>query len=729
MDIIPNSGISSIMKDAEKAFTGNQDRTAVIYVGAAEKEQAVEAGKALIEDLDASGLFEDIDTGVSDFDLAALQSFVSENAMYMLDEETCSQIKEDPEAFAEDSLSRIFGAFTVSSLDNIDSDPFLLSENVWLNYISSVSSLTSFSPDGDFLTEEYDGKTWILLNCLFTEDAVSIANSGSISKFFSVCDAVQDRFSGCEIVYSGIALHSGESASNSQKEITLITVVSLVAMIVLFLLVCKNLKIVRLFITSLVLSFAGAVSVLLIFFKELHVMTLLFGTTLMGTCIDYSIHFYIRYAQRGLNENGIDVSRKLRKSLSISFGSTAICYLILIFSRYSLLRQIAVFSAAGLLGSFLTTIYLYPYTIKPGMVIAGSFISTPEKNHEMPNWVIYVFSAIATLILVISIPHINIKNNIAALYEPSERLMKCETRASEILGYSSTTYGIIAAETAGSVLDKESGITKELDQMIADGKLAGYVATTLFIPTISQQEQSLEAARMLLPYLDEQAAILGLEDNSIAAYREKLEDNEYIYTDSLPENIRSLISSVSLGKVDDSYCEVIIIRNATDNEAIRELFNIVDDAHYFQTATDISNQLDKLTNAIFKLLIIAFAVILISLIAIFGVKEGIRMSLSPYCIISLTVSASWIFGFAIDFFYVVGLVLSIGLGLDYMVFACEKGPCSTGKAVLLSFATTELSFGTLILSSFRPVHIFGFTVFTGILVAYVVALISRRTTR
>ncbi len=456
-------------------------------------------------------------------------------------------------------------------------------------------------------------------------------------------------------------------------------------------------------------------------------MTLLFGTTLMGTCIDYSIHFYIRYAQRRKNDNAVNVSKNLKKSLSISFGSTAICYLILIFSRYSLLRQIAVFSATGLFSSFLTTLYFYPYTIKPSMVKAGSFISIPEKNYSMPNWIIYIFSAIATLILIISIPHIKIKNNISALYEPSARLMACESRASEIIGYNSTTYGIVSAETSSSVLVKENDITKKLDQMIKEGKLAGYVATSLFIPTISQQEQSLEATELLLPYLDTQATILGLDDKSIAVYKEKLETKEYIYVDNLPENVKKLISNVSLGKVDDDFCEVIIIKNATDNTAIRELFNTVEGAHYFQTATDISKELDQLTNAIFKLLIIAFGVILISLMIIFGIKEGFRMALSPYCILSLTISASWIFGFAIDFFYVVGLVLSIGLGLDYMVFACEKGPCKTGKAVLLSFVTTELSFGTLILSSFRPIHIFGFTVFTGIFIAYIVAIISRRT--
>ena len=76
-------------------------------------------------------------------------------------------------------------------------------------------------------------------------------------------------------------------------------------------------------------------------------------------------------------------------------------------------------------------------------------------------------------------------------------------------------------------------------------------------------------------------------------------------------------------------------------------------------------------------------------------------------------------GLSLDFFVAVGLVLIVGLGLDYMVFASSGKGDSSKKAVLLSFLTTELSFGSLMFSSFRPVHIFGLTVFVGILIAYI----------
>ncbi len=726
MDIIPDNGISPIMGKAESAFTENQDRTVMFYVGSQTQEKASEATEALIAELDKSGLMESVSKGVSDYDVSAIQDFISENALYLLDDETIEKINEDPASFVNDSLSKIFGAFTVSSLKNLDKDPFLLSENVWGDYLNKIASLTSFSPKDGYLMEEYDGKIWISLNCLFKEESVSVAGSDNIYKFFSVCDKIQNEFSECEIVYSGIPLHSGESAAKSQKEIVLITGFSLVVMLFVFLLTCKNLKIIRLFLTSLFLSFCSAVSVLFILFKEFHVMTLLFGTTLMGTCIDYSIHYYVRYSKKAENETGSDVCRKLKKSLTVGFGSTVVCYMLLLFSGYPILRQIAVFSIAGLISSYLTTVCLYPNSVKPVMISKDSYIASEGRTFSVPSWVLYCIAVFATVFLLFSFPKLKIENNIMSLYEPSERLKKCEARASELMGYQSTTFGIIASESEISAAETEAEITGQLEDMVKNGTLDGYIATTQFIPPESQQKKSLEAARKLIPFLEEQGEILGISDDMMADCKTRLMTDRSITASDLPDEIKGLVVNVSLGQIDDRFCNVIILRNAKDNESVREIFGEHEDCHYFQTASDISCQLNELSRSILKLICIAFVLIVIALIIIFGIGKGFRMSLAPYCILTITISVSHLFGFRIDFFYVVGLILSIGLGLDYIVFASETGNDSSSKSVLLSFFTTELSFGTLIFSSFRPVHIFGFTVFSGIMVAYLIAMISRR---
>lgn len=726
MDIIPSFHVDETMVQAEGVFTANQDKSVTFYVGSGSFEQARATTDELIESLKSAGLFDEISLGSDSYDITSMQGFISENAHLLLSRETADRIISDPSAFVDESLATIFGAFTVSSLSALDQDPFLLSEPVMMDYIGKASSLTSFSPSNGYMVSENDDGVWIMFTGILCDKAASVANSKGIKTFFKVCDQVQEKHLESQIVYSGIALHSCESAANSQREITFITVFSIAAILVLFMILCRNLSILKLFLLSLVLSLTSAVAVLLIFFRSLHVMTLIFGTTLIGTCIDYSIHYYVRYANRAEGEDGYAVRSKLLKSLSIGFGSTILCYLLLLFSPYPILRQIAVFSAAGLLSSYLTTLFLYPAMIRPKMVNVKAYLAKPDHGFRMPNSLIYIIAAASTVLLAFSIPRLEIKNNIADLYTPSDRLLQCEIKASEVLGYESATYAIVAEPTAEQALETTSRLCSELDTMIEEGKLEGYVSSSLFVPSKAQQERSLEAARSLLPYLDEMCDILGIEEAAKEGYKAKLEEGRTISIDDLPQSIRQMIANVSIGEVNGSFCEVIILRNVSDNESIASLMGSCTNAHYFQTAVDVSTQLDELTRIIMVLFSIAFVMILVLLMIMFGLRKGFRMALAPYSMLVVTICASWIFGLKIDFFYAVGMVLVVGLGLDYIVFACEGGRGSSRKAILMSFITTELSFGTLLFSSFKPVHIFGLSVFSGILAAFLFAMASVR---
>ena len=75
---------------------------------------------------------------------------------------------------------------------------------------------------------------------------------------------------------------------------------------------------------------------------------------------------------------------------------------------------------------------------------------------------------------------------------------------------------------------------------------------------------------------------------------------------------------------------------------------------------------------------------------------------------------------SLGFFSVTGLVLTFGLGLDYIIYAIEgekSGAALNNFAILISFATTVLSFGALALIDFAPVHTIGLTVAVGLTTA------------
>ena len=719
--MIPQGGVSESMLKAETAFTEGQNANVNIFVSGEDFATVRTKALNLYSRLQDCGAFDSISIESSDLDTEELFSMVSDNVYRLLDEETQKRIESDPRAFQDDSLASIFGAFTVSSLSNLDTDPFLLSETIWLNLLDKVGNLTPFSPKEGVLSAQVDGIWYVIISGTLSEESLSLAGKNSgIESIFRICDELSSD-DGTEISCSGLAFHSYESASGAQREITIISVASVVLILLMFFLLCRNFHILWLFAMSLAIATGSAVAALLLFFKEIHVLSMIFGTTLIGTCIDYSIHSYMTLAREAGNE-GFDLRKKLGKSLTVSFVSTELCYLVLLFSSYGILKQMAVISLVGLLSSYLVAMVLYPRLLNARMINPASFAAKPDRRISIPL-LLPILAIASTVLLLVQIPRLSIRNDITSLYTPSERMLKGEETAGKATGYLSTTYAIVEGDDENDVLEKEHLFVRALDDLKANGSISGYIAATSFVPPASVQEASLKAASSLLPLLDEQCDILGVSEENKKEVIARISDNTQQFSiSSLPSGIRSMLSSISLGEIDGHFYEVVVIQNAEDGDLIKQLSEAFEGVEYFQTSKDVSRELDKLSSLIFRMFILAFAAILIVLIVLFGWKKGLLMSLAPYTVLTATIGIMALLGYRLDFFTAVGLVLIVGLGLDYMVFARSEKNSGSKKAIFLSFITTELSFGSLLFSSFTPVHIFGLTVFIGILVAFLCAI-------
>ena len=717
--MIPQLGMSESMTSAVNAFTERQNADVNLYVSGKDFSTVRSAAVRLFETLETSGAFDEIALDNSSLDSVELLQSVSDNVYNLLDSKTRERIITDPSGFQNDSLASIFSAFTVSSLSNLDEDPFLLSETVWMNLLDKVGSLTTFAPKDGVLCTQVDGIWYVMISGTLSAESLSLSSSDSgIKRIFSAGEAVESEFPDVEFSFSGLAFHSYESASGAQREMAIISVVSVLLILIMFYLLCRNFHILWLFLLSLTISVGSAAAALVIFFRDIHVLSMIFGTSLIGTCVDYSIHSYVCAAQKHPDDTGFDIRKKIGRSLTMSFISTELCYFVLLFSSYDILRQMAVISLFGLLSSYLTAMIVYPRIITDRMINRRSFVAKPDSGRKLP-FLLPWLAAASTVLVLVQIPRIGIHNDIGSLYTPSERMLRSETVASTALGYVDTSYAVVEGRTQNDVLERELLFCTELDELKSEGMIDGYVATVSFVPPASQQDLSRSAAASLLPYLDDQCDILGVGEEARKTIIEKITGNgSYFTMESLPDSLRSMIDAISLGEINGNYYEVVIVQNAKDASVIADIASGMDGVQYIQTAKDTSAQLDRLTAMMLRLFAVAFAVIVVVMMVVFGWKKGLKMSLAPYTIMTGTIGVLVLTGLSLDFFVTVGLVLIVGLGLDYMVFASAGKGETSMKAVLLSFVTTELSFGSLMFSSFRPVHIFGLTVFVGILIAF-----------
>jgi predicted exporter len=130
---------------------------------------------------------------------------------------------------------------------------------------------------------------------------------------------------------------------------------------------------------------------------------------------------------------------------------------------------------------------------------------------------------------------------------------------------------------------------------------------------------------------------------------------------------------------------------------------------------------------ILKLFIIVYVVLFIILKIFYTWKQTLKITSIPLLIVLVTAAIFAACGISLEFFSITGMILSFGLGLDYVIYMIENERREEDSeyanlesyAIILSFFTTAVSFGALALSSFVPVHLMGLSIFIGLSTGFV----------
>ena len=690
------------MGKAEKVLASGLNSRVCVYVSHEDSDTAKGAAASLWARID--DMFEE-----EELDIAGLYSVYQEHRYQLLPEEVTEEIDRDPALFAQEALSRVFSPFTLLPLDNLEEDPFFIDELMVRSFLSDHGG---YFQDATADMREMDGRWYVTLQGTLKEENLDFMDTkGGVKRIFDEGSALEERYEGVKVNYSGLAFHSYESAASAQREILVIATVSIALILLLFLILLGSVHVIGLFLLSTFFSFVPAAAALVVFFPEVHVFTLIFGTTLIGTSIDYAIHFYLSYARE--KDAGRTVS-KLWRNLTASFLSTALCYLLLFLSPYGILHQVAVFSFSGLLGSYLSALGLFPLVLSPKMVSGKAlFLRLPKARGHRPLLLPLLILSLA--LLLAQAGKLEIHNDISSLYSMSGRLLEGEGIASRLSGGASLTYTLIEGDDEEEAREIEAEYIGKLEALKGEGVLDSYISPGLFIPTEERQRQSFSSARKLLPYLEFVSDALALENVSSEKLEREMEALGY----------GDWLSAFVPGDIDGKYYIAVLLIGVSDDGRVRELDN--DGARYFLKAQEVNRQLDELTRVMFRIFSLALVFMAVLLLALYR-KRGLRIIASPLIVISLSLAAALLAGLSIEFFFAVALLLVMGLGIDYMVFSSQKGE-KPMLAVTLSYLTTALSFGSLALSSFTPVHIFGLTVLIGISAAFLTALLSGSTGR
>jgi len=738
LDLFPQRNMSKIA-EADSVLEERNGREAVILFASPVFEKAKNTAISFYNEFkNAAG----VDNASLLFDshaIAEITEYFYKSRFVIAGKNTIALLESGyAEEIAMDALASVYGAFNYIPLDNIDNDPFLLTERRMKDFLSSsLLASGNLGIKEDVLSVQMDGIWYVILRMTFSSQAVSVTDISNniVGGIYSAAALIKETEPELELYFSGIPFHSYESASSAQKEIAILCTISLVFILLLFIIIFRSPIPIIFSILDVLISLVLATTTVFLFFREIHVFTFIFGTTLIGICIDYSIHFFISWRGNAALKNGNEIRSSISKSLIMCFVSSTLCFSSILFTPFPIFKQFSVFTMVGLISSFLTAYCIYPLLKLPdenkrylkfldGKKIHGNIISIP------PVLRIIFASVLAAIFIIILFfnPHgLKIKTDLSSLYTMSPFLEESEKKAAIVLDHgSSPWYFIVSGSSAEETLKNEERLTLQLEEEIAKGNLSSFMGTSMFVPSLENQKNTYTAMSALLPLAGLQYNNLGFPPEYEEMFYTEFAAGEMYYS---PEDVKfwAEVSNLWIGEINGYYYSCVFPFNAKDLDVFKSIADGHDFVYLINKEEDINHDLDILTRIIVLLFFIAYFIIAIIIFIVYPLKKSIIICITPILGILAALAALAVKNIPLGFLPISALILVFGLGTDFNIFMSGSKHGNEKKlvrfAVFLSVITSGLSFGILTLSSFTPVNILGFTVAVGLAAAFVFTML------
>ena len=142
-NLVPKNISQDSVKKADEKMMAVTSQNVFILVSNNDFSEAKQVAVSVYNELLESPNFETISLYNDVSALGEITDFLYKYRFNLIDEKTANTIlssKEGAQAFAMNALSKAYGGFTMLPLDNLDTDPFLLTEYNLQNYLGALQN-------------------------------------------------------------------------------------------------------------------------------------------------------------------------------------------------------------------------------------------------------------------------------------------------------------------------------------------------------------------------------------------------------------------------------------------------------------------------------------------------------------------------------------------------------------------------------------------------------------
>lgn len=722
MTLVPGATQDPLVQRAEQRMQEPLNREMLVLVGHPQRDQAIALAQRLAEQWQASGLFEKVQWSLQT-DLQALREQLLQGRLAMLSRADRSSLIDNPQGFIEQRVQNLYDPFAGFSL--------VPSQDDWLGLTGRIQNsqprpaAVQLDTASGALVAEADGQNWVLLR------ARTLGNAFDMQLPLQVADLlasgrVEAGHNGARLLAASGLLYAANGQRQASQEITWVGGGATVGILLLLLLAFRRWRILLAFVPVLVGMLFGAVACVALF-GQMHVMTLVLGSSLIGVAVDYPLH-YLSKSWSLRPWQAWPALRLTLPGLSLSLATSCIGYLALAFTPFPALTQIAVFSAAGLIGAYLSAVCLLPALLKgidlqPAqwpLRIAQWLVDLREKLlSKIPSPVLL---GLLILFCAAGLWQLDSRNDIRQWVGSPPQLLEEAQAVARITGYQPTSqFYLVRGADQTQLLGRLQALSTRLDELVETDKLKGYMALSQLVASPGEQEQVRDALGKLplQPLL-----ALGVPQSALQAELTQLQalaalDIDHALSGPLGEPWRTLW----LGTDARGVAAIVSLQGLNDPALLRLQADDLEGVQLVDRLGDLNRVFAATQVSAAELKLLSCALIVVLLILPFGLGGALRIVALPLLAALCSLACLGWLGQPLTLFSLFGLLLVTAISVDYAILMHEQigGAAVSLLGTLLAATTTWLSFGLLAVSSTPAVSNFGLAVSLGLAFSFVLA--------
>ncbi|WP_250207707.1 MMPL family transporter [Curvibacter sp. CHRR-16] len=609
-------------------------------------------------------------------------------------------------------------------------DPFG-SLQPWLQGLP-LNSLRLQAQQGVLLARS-DDQTWVLVAAQIAGSAYDKAVDQAV---YHAIEQARNATAAGPLLQLGAVLYAHAARTQAERDVDFIGALSTLGILAMLYAFFRSLRPLWWALVSVGfgvgLAYVGTVAV----YGQLHLITLVFGASLIGEAVDYAIQYFAAHLEADKQWNAEQAIRAMGPGLTTALGTSVLGYGVLWLMPFAGLSQIACFAMLGLLGAWLTVGLLLPFAMQR---------PSQRRVHALHQWQMRLLqwyrqrltartgAVVAGLLLLLAAGgwmRVQVDDDVRQLIAMDADLSQQEAAIRRLTGFdNSSQFFLVQAPDVEQLLQTEERLRAALRPLQQALQLGTVQAVSAFVPSQRSQhsseawwsQQVLSAAGALESTLDAaglQADIApALRRDFAAAQGQSLTVAQWLAS-PLSAPWRHLWMGAQMGRGDGAggYASLVLPSGVQDAHALQALAQQVPGVQWVDKPRSVS--------ALFAhyrqwamLWLLGVLVLVYGLLAWrYGRYPALAIVLPTIVALGVALGAFGWLQLPLTLFGVMALLLVLGVGVNYSIFLYEYASHSAVSfaGVQLSAATTLLSFGLLAASSFPALAGFGLSIATGV---------------